>query len=262
METSVVRCARHAGVALALSLLSATTLAQQPAPQPSASPAPPVSAEVASHDLGLIFGNQLRASGLESKLSLDALMRGTKEGMEGKPLTPEVKEHVNAFLHAAREALAGQNKRVAQEFLAKNAKAEGVKTTASGLQYKVIAAGDGSAKSPGLNDQVTVQYRGTLLDGSEFDSSFGRGPASFPLKGVIRGWQEAIPLMKPGAKWQLFVPPELAYDTYSPPGIPPGSLLVFDVELIKVEPVSASAPQATGEPAKKSAPAAEGSPSS
>lgn len=259
MQTLVVRCTRHAGVVLALSLLSALAPAQQPAPQPSASTAPPVSAEVASHDLGLIFGNQLRATGLDSQLSIDALLQGVKDGIGGKPLTPQVKENVNTYLRAARETLSGQNKRLAQEFLVKNARAEGVKTTASGLQYKVIAAGDASAKSPGLNDQVTVQYRGTLLDGSEFDSSYGRGPASFALNGVIKGWQEAIPLMKPGAKWQLFVPPELAYDIYSPPGIPPGSLLVFDVELIKFAAVSASAPQVTGEPARESAPVSEGS---
>ena len=252
MQALIIRCGRHAGAALALALLAALALAQQPAPQPSPSPAPAVSAEVASHDLGLIFGTQLRTGGLESRVSLDALMRGVKDGLEGKPLTPQVKENVNAFLRAAREALSGQNKRAAQAFLAKNARAEGVKTTASGLQYKVIAAGDGNAESPGLNDQVTVEYRGTLLDGSEFDSTSGHGPASFQLNAVIRGWQEAIPMMKPGAKWQLFVPPELAYDIYSPPGIPPGSLLVFDVELIKFEPVSASAPQATGEPAQSS----------
>jgi FKBP-type peptidyl-prolyl cis-trans isomerase FklB len=253
MQARVVHCVRHFGAVLALSLLSAMAPAQQPAPQAPASAAPPVSAEVASHGLGLIFGNQLRATGLDSQVSIDALLQGVKDGMGGKPLTPQVKENVNAFLRVARETLSGQNKRLAQEFLVKNAKAEGVKSTASGLQYKVIASGDGNAKSPGPNDQVTVQYRGTLLDGSEFDSSYERGPASFPLNGVIKGWQEAIPMMKPGAKWQLFVPPELAYDIYSPPGIPPGSLLVFDVELIKFAPVSAPGPQATGEPGKESA---------
>ena len=252
MQVSCVRCARYASATLLLSLVTGLTLAQEPAPQ--ASPAPAAGNAAASHDLGLIFGNQLRNGGLESRISLDALMRGVKEGLEGKPLTPQAKERVSMFLRASRESLAGQNQQVAREFLAKNAKAEGVTTTASGLQYKVIAAGDAKAKSPSVNDQVTVQYRGTLLDGTEFDSSYGRGPVSFHLNSVIRGWQEAVTLMKPGAKWQLFVPPELAYDVHTPPGIPPGSLLVFDVELLKFQPAATLAdPQPTSRAGQKAA---------
>jgi FKBP-type peptidyl-prolyl cis-trans isomerase len=111
------------------------------------------------------------------------------------------------------------------------------------LQYKVVAAGDAKSAAPKPTDEVTVQYRGKLLDGSEFDSSYAHGkPATFPVNGVIKGWQEALVLMKPGAKWQLFVPPELGYDVSPRPGIPGGSLLVFDVELISVKP--SAAPQA------------------
>lgn len=255
MQAFFPRSARRTGASLVLLLAASLVSAQTP--PPPAKPAGAGTDEAASHDLGLIFGNQLRIGGLESQVSVDALMRGVKDGLEGKPLTPQVKERVAMFLRAARESLAGHNKEVAREFLAKNTKADGVKTTASGLQYKVIAAGEANAKSPGPTDQVTVQYRGTLLDGSEFDSSYGRGPASFQLNGVIQGWQEALAMMKPGAKWQLFVPPELAYDIYSPAGIPPGSLLVFDVELIKFEPPGTSAP---GEPVRKPAPG-EASPS-
>jgi FKBP-type peptidyl-prolyl cis-trans isomerase len=101
----------------------------------------------------------------------------------------------------------------------------------------VLAAGDLKAPAIKPADEVTVQYRGKLLDGSEFDSSYSRGvPATFKVGGVIKGWQEALVLMKPGAKWQLFVPPELAYDNSSRPGIPAGSLLIFDVELQSVKP--------------------------
>jgi FKBP-type peptidyl-prolyl cis-trans isomerase FklB len=251
MQPSIIRLTHLASVAMTLLVVASFASAQDTPPQAGAD-------AVASHDLGLIFGNQLRNGGLTSTLSLDALMQGVKEGLNGKPVSPQVKQRVTLFLRTGHEALAGRNKAAAVEFLTKNAKAEGVTTTTSGLQYKVISTGDAKAASPGANDQVTVQYRGMLLDGSEFDSSYAHGqPASFRLNGVIKGWQEALLLMKPGAKWQLFVAPELAYDTQSPPGIPPGSLLVFDVELIKAEPqamVSQSSGQAPDAPQAVNAP--------
>src|SRR6185437_11083349 len=108
------------------------------------------------------------------------------------------------------------NHAAARAFLARNGKKKGVVTTASGLEYQVLKAGQGS--SPKAGDMVTVNYRGKLLDGKEFDSSYKRGqPASFPVDRVIPGWQEALELMKPGAKWRIFVPPRLAYDLNSPP---------------------------------------------
>jgi FKBP-type peptidyl-prolyl cis-trans isomerase len=111
------------------------------------------------------------------------------------------------------------------------------------MQYKILVAGDSNAAVVTPTDEVTVQYRGKLLDGSEFDSSYARGtPASFPVNGVIPGWQQALVLMKPGAKWQLFVPPELAYGAAPRPGIPGGSLLIFEVELLSVK--SSGAPAA------------------
>ncbi len=122
-----------------------------------------------------------------------------------------------------------------EKFLAQNAKAEGVITTASGLQYKVLKEGTG--KSPAASDTVVVHYRGTLLGGTEFDSSIKRNePAEFPLNRVIKGWTEGVQLMKEGAKFQFFIPPQLAYGPGGTPGGPigPNETLVFEVELLKV----------------------------
>ena len=120
-------------------------------------------------------------------------------------------------------------------FLAENAKKEGVTTTSSGLQYKVLQSGTG--ESPKLTDTVKVHYQGTLIDGTVFDSSIQRGqPVSFPVNRVIPGWIEALQLMKVGDKWQLFVPAELAYGDRSPgPTIPPKSVLIFEVDLLGIE---------------------------
>ena len=122
-----------------------------------------------------------------------------------------------------------------ETFLAQNAKKEGVVTTASGLQYKVIQSGTG--ESPKLTDRVKVHYHGTLIDGTVFDSSVQRGqPISFPVNGVIPGWVEALQLMKVGDKWQLFIPAKLAYGDQSPSqAIPPNSVLIFEVELLGIE---------------------------
>ncbi len=122
-----------------------------------------------------------------------------------------------------------------EAFLAANAKKEGVLTTASGLQYKVIKSGNG--ESPKLSDTVKVHYHGTLIDGTVFDSSVQRGqPVSFPVGGVIPGWVEALQLMKVGDKWQLFIPAKLAYGDQSPsPTIPPNSVLIFEVELLDIQ---------------------------
>ena len=120
-------------------------------------------------------------------------------------------------------------------FLTANAGKEGVITTASGLQYKVIKSGTG--ESPKLTDTVKVHYQGTLIDGTIFDSSIQRGqPISFPVNRVIPGWTEALQLMKVGDKWQLFIPAKLAYGDQSPsPAIPPNSVLIFEVELLGIE---------------------------
>jgi len=133
---------------------------------------------------------------------------------------------------AAEEA--AKNEKISQNFLAENGKKDGVVTLPSGLQYKIVKAGTGAM--PAVDSKVQVHYRGSLVDGTEFDSSYKRGePASFPVNGVISGWTEALQLMKEGAKWQLVIPSDLAYgENGAPPMIPPNATLVFDVELLKV----------------------------
>jgi FKBP-type peptidyl-prolyl cis-trans isomerase FklB len=135
---------------------------------------------------------------------------------------------------AEMAAEAAKNEKSSQDYLDKNAKLDGVVTLPSGLQYKIVKAGEGA--SPKAESKVQVHYSGTLLDGTEFDSSYKRGePASFPVNGVIAGWTEALQLMKEGAKWQLVIPSELAYaERGAPPMIPPNATLLFDVELLKI----------------------------
>jgi FKBP-type peptidyl-prolyl cis-trans isomerase len=119
-------------------------------------------------------------------------------------------------------------------FLAQNAKREGVQTTASGLQYEVLR--DGSGPKPSVLDTVTVHYRGTLVDGSQFDSSYDRGePATFPLMQVVPGWKQGIPLMPVGSKYKLYIPPDLGYGSAAKPNIPANSVLIFEVELLGIE---------------------------
>jgi FKBP-type peptidyl-prolyl cis-trans isomerase FklB len=160
----------------------------------------------------------------EKPLMTPKEMRSTLAGLS---------QRVAADKRDRHKQVAEQNLANGQAFLAENADKEGVKTTASGLQYKVIEAGSG--ESPKASDSVTVHYRGTLIDGTEFDSSYSRNkPATFRVDRVIPGWTEALKMMKPGAKWQLFIPPGLAYGERGPGPIPPNSTLIFDVELISV----------------------------
>lgn len=134
---------------------------------------------------------------------------------------------------AERKAAAEKNLKIGNEYLAENAKKEGIKTTASGIQYQVIKEGTG--EKPTINNTVTTHYTGTLIDGKVFDSSIERGqPATFPLQSVIKGWQEGIPLMAVGSRYRLFIPAELGYGENSPPSIPPNSVLIFDVELLEI----------------------------
>jgi FKBP-type peptidyl-prolyl cis-trans isomerase len=227
-------------------LLAATALAQSAATAPEGI----VPGAESSYSMGLTFGEQLKTAGVADRLSVDALLQGLKAGMAGTPTTNADKERVSQLVQAAREGVVTRNRAAASEFLVKNGKEPGVQATASGLQYKVLTAGDPSAPSPKVTDQVTVNYSGRLLNGTEFDSSYTRGqPATFSVGGLIKGWTEALQLMKPGAKWQVFVPPDLGYGANSPGGgIPPGSLLVFDLELLNVK--SAAAPVGKSPPAK------------
>jgi FKBP-type peptidyl-prolyl cis-trans isomerase len=223
--------------------------AQPPAASPNAPPAaataPPAapSPEQTSYLFGLTFGEQLNRVGITDQVSMEAITRGIKDGLHGKKSTPADQQQVQMYVRSVMEAATSKNQAAAKEFLERNGKEKGVKTTASGLQYKIIAAGDAKAAAIKPTDEVSVQYRGKLIDGAEFDSSYSRGvPATFTVQGVIKGWQEALALMKPGAKWTLYVPPELGYGASPKPGIPGGSLLIFDVELLSVKPSAAAAP--------------------
>lgn len=197
-----------------------------------------------SYGLGLSLGSNLKRNGVDpGEVDLDQFIRGFKDAAGGTAQMTEndARNAIMAYQSEARKRMAENNKKAAEQFLAANKSREGVVTTASGLQYKVLSEGAGD--SPKANDQVTVHYKGTLLDGTEFDSSYKRGqPATFGVGQVIKGWTEALQLMKPGAKWQLFIPPELAYGEAGRPGIPPNSLLQFEVELISVQTQAVATP--------------------
>jgi len=228
------------------------TSSGSPAPAAGAPTAKKPAAAAASADvsysLGVSMGDQLRSTGVSpDDVSSARLAQGVHDALGGKAkLTDADKKNIGNLLRTAHEAQGERNHRAAAKFLAENAKKPDVTTTASGLQYKVLSPGSGNPPKP--NDEVTVNYRGRLLDGTEFDSSYNRGqPATFIVSRVIPGWTEALQLMKPGAKFQLFVPPQLAYDLRSPPPIPPGSMLIFDVELLSAQapPPPAGMPPAT-----------------
>jgi FKBP-type peptidyl-prolyl cis-trans isomerase len=178
-------------------------------------------------------------------LDLDLLIRGMKDSLSGAKLlmTEEeirevmmgVQKEVAAKHEARMKELGEKNKKEGEAFLAENKKKEGVISLPSGLQYKVVRAGTG--KTPADTDTVTVHYSGTLLDGTIFDSSYRRGePATFPVNGIIPGWTEALKLMQEGAKWQLAIPPGLAYgERGAGAAIGPNATLLFDVELISIK---------------------------
>jgi FKBP-type peptidyl-prolyl cis-trans isomerase FklB len=240
---------RARNVSLLLALLAATPVganAATPLATPTAAPAtPPVTPEAGSYDVGLMLGSQLEHNGLLPVLSLDTLVRGLKDALAGHAMTAQERDAAIRFMRDAHSALAEKNRAAAREFLERNAKVPGVMTMPSGLQYRVLAKGDPNAKSPAPTDQVTVRYRASLADGTEFDRSDTHDrPATFRVNSVFKGWQEAFLAMTPGAKWQLFVPPELGYGANSPPAVPPGALLVYEMELVRIEPAATLDPAA------------------
>lgn len=198
-----------------------------------------------SYSIGLNIGADFVAQ--EMDIDADLLARGIKDAVnQAEPLLSEAEMHeaIMAFQEemmnrqeAMLSELGAENLRSGEDFMAENAASEGVKTTASGLQYRVLAQGEGG-KKPTADDVVSVHYEGRLVDGTVFDSSRKRGePAVFPVDGVIPGWTEALQLMREGDKWQIVLPADLAYGQRgAPPVIGPNAVLVFDVELLQVNP--------------------------
>ncbi|MFN2542656.1 MAG: FKBP-type peptidyl-prolyl cis-trans isomerase [Chthoniobacterales bacterium] len=212
-----------------------------------------------SYSIGLQVGfNFVRQNEALKKqnvqINIDAMMAGVKDAIAGKPQlsSDQVRQVLASFekdMTQKVQATAQKNKTDGERFLAENKKKDGVKTTASGLQYKVIKEGNGP--QPKETDVVTVNYRGTLIDGTEFDSSYKRGqPATFPLNGVIKGWTEGLQLMKAGGKSQFFIPANLAYgERQMGPDIGPDATLIFEVELLDAKaPGAGSSPSPTPTP--------------
>ena len=205
----------------------------------------------ASYSIGLNFGYNFKRQNID--LNTDAFAAGFKDAMTGRnPLMneQEVRDTLMAFekdMQQKQTEMGQKNAATAEKYLAENKSKEGVKATASGLQYKVLK--DGNGATPKSSDTVTVNYRGTLIDGTEFDSSYKRGqPATFPVGGVIKGWTEALQMMKVGSKYQLFIPASLAYGEQGRPGIPPNSTLIFEVELMDVKSPQAGGASPAGSP--------------
>ncbi len=202
-----------------------------------------------SYIIGTIVARDMQSQGID--LNADLFMKGFRDVLSGaKPAISDqdAQETMSAFKNemaakqqAAMKKVAEENKTQEEAFLRENKKKAGVHTLESGLEYKVIKEGTGS--KPTLYDKVTVNYRGTLIDGTEFDSSYKRNqPATFQVNGVISGWSEALPLMKTGSVWQLFIPSKLAYGEAGAGNgvIPPNAMLTFEVELISIGDVAPS----------------------
>jgi FKBP-type peptidyl-prolyl cis-trans isomerase len=232
-------------IAMILAVALFSVMAAEPTtpstqPTPTADPNSPLKTQEdkVSYSIGVDMANVLKKQKIE--VNTDLLILGIKDVLSGGKLLmtdEEMKSTMNAFVmelrkkqaEAAQKA-AEDNKKAGDEFLAKNKTAEGVVTLPSGLQYKVLTAGKG--KKPTASSLVECNYKGTLLDGTEFDSSYKRGqPATFPVTGVIPGWTEALQLMPIGSKWQLFIPSNLAYGPQGTPGGPigPNQVLIFEI---------------------------------
>jgi len=228
-----------------------TSAAKTPAPLALKTPKDKV-----SYSIGMNIGKSIKRDNVE--VDPDLLLRGLKDVLGGAtPLMTdqEAESTLTALQNDLRkkqdqekQQVAETNKKEGDAFLAANKTKDGVVTLPSGLQYKILQEGTGP--KPTAADTVTVNYRGTLLDGTEFDSSYKRGqPASFPVGGIIKGWTEALLLMPVGSKWQLFIPADLAYGPrQAGPTIGPNSTLVFEVELLSIAPKAAPAPAASPTP--------------
>ena len=195
------------------------------------------------YSIGYQVGLSMKSDDVE--VDFESLVQGLHDAIDGKEprlSMDEMKKLIVDLRKKTRETamrklqeLSVKNAEESETFLEANGKKDGIKTTESGLQYKVLKAGNGAA--PKLEDRVQVNYRGTFIDGTEFDSSYAKGePQSVQADGVIKGWTEALQMMKAGAKWQIFVPPHLAYGRGGlGQKIPPNKVLVFEIELLSVE---------------------------
>lgn len=190
-----------------------------------------------SYSLGLNVAKNVQSQGLED-INIDALIKAFNDVYEGNdPMLNEMEagQCLQSYFQRAQLAKTSASKEAGEAFLAQNKTKDGVVTTESGLQYEIITEGSGA--KPGLEDKVTTNYHGTLMDGTVFDSSVDRGePVSFQVNGVIPGWTEALQLMSVGSKWKLYIPSELAYGERGAGGaIGPNEALIFEVELISID---------------------------
>lgn len=190
-----------------------------------------------SYAVGMSIAMQYKEFGVTT-LNQNIVLAGCNDVLKKQPVrftNDQANFVLNDYINKLMESKAGENKKAGATFLAANKTKPGVVTLPSGLQYVVIKQGSGP--KPTLSDTVTVHYTGTLIEGLIFDSSIERGvPAKFTVSGVVPGWSEALQLMQVGSRWRMFLPAELGYGNYSPPGsqIPPGSVLIFDMELLSI----------------------------
>ncbi len=226
---------RRLVIAFGMMLVAGTAIAAEPTELTN-------SLDKASYAIGMDIAISLKNNNVEA--NADILGKAIKDVLTGQKtllteqeaqsILGELQKEMVAKKQAKAQALGDKNKKEGAAFLAENSTKDGVKTLPSGLQYKVITEGEG--KSPGPTDTVTVQYAGRLIDGTEFDSSHKRGQAAtFAVNAVIKGWTEALQLMKEGGKWEIFIPSELAYGEKGGGPIGPNAALIFDVELVSVQ---------------------------
>lgn len=196
------------------------------------------SSDSAGYAIGTRIAQNLKAQGLD-KVNITLLQKAISDVfLNKKPVIADtlLDQCIGRFQQKAQEQKASKPKAEGKLFLANNAKRPGVVSLPSGLQYEILKAGSDTAPKPTLESKVKCHYHGTLINGKVFDSSVDRGePITFPLNGVIKGWQDALQLMTVGSKWKLFVPSDLAYGDRSTGPIPAGSTLIFEVELLGIE---------------------------
>ena len=218
---------------------SKTSAAKKPASsaaKPATAVALTTQKQKASYALGMNVGTGMRRQGVADAVDPALVAHGLRDALSGgkTALTEdEMKAALQQLANEVRTAQETKGRKEGEAFLAANKTKDGVKVLPDGLQYKVLTEGNGP--KPTASDSVTVNYRGTFVNGQEFDSSYSRGqPTSFQVGGVIKGWTEALQLMPVGSKWQLFIPADLAYGDSGKGGIPPASTLIFEVELLSI----------------------------